>query len=164
MSSFASWGLTILGLAVVMTVAEMLLPNGKLRKVIRSVFASVTALCIITPLPSLLKGVGESIDNAVFDTSTSITDGEYLEYIADEKRSIVERGAEEYLKTHGITGVTVEVEFDDGGFAVKSARIDLSKFSNIGITENGEHINKSEIIGLIAEYLGVGKEAIMTYG
>ncbi len=164
MSGFASWGLTILGLAVVMTIAEMLLPNGKLRKVIRSVFATVTALCIITPLPSLLKGVGESFDNAIFDTSESITDDDYLEYIDGEKRNIIERGAVKYLEERGIRDVAVEVVLDDSGFGVESARVDFSKFSNIGITENGEHINKSEIIGLIAEYLGVGKEAIMTYG
>ena len=164
MSGFASWGLTILGLAVVMTIAEMLLPNGKLRKVIRSVFATVTALCIITPLPSLFKSAGDKIDGLVFDTSVSITDDDYIAFVDGEKRSLIERGAVDYLESHGVKNVGVEVELDGGGFGVKSARIDLSEFSNIGITENGEHINKSEIIGMIAEYFGIGKEAIMTYG
>ena len=164
MSSFASWGLTILGLAVVMTLAEMLLPSGKLRKVIRSVFATVTALCIITPLPSLLKDAGKKIDSITFGTESTVTDGEYLEFIDGEKRNLIERGAVDYLESRGIKNVGVKVELDSSGFGVRSAVVDFSKFSNIGITENGEHINKSEIIGLIAEYLGIGKEAIMTYG
>ncbi|MCH5160503.1 MAG: hypothetical protein J1G04_00580 [Clostridiales bacterium] len=164
MSSFASWGLTILGLAVVMTIAEMLLPSGKLKRVIRSVFATITALCIITPIPTLLKSLGAKIDGITFDKDIDITDSEYLDYIDGRKKSIIERGAIEYLATKGIEGVNIEVELDSSGYGVKCARVDFSKFPNIGITQDGEHINKSEIILLIAEYFGVGKEAIMTYG
>ncbi len=155
MSSFAAWGLTVLGLAVVTTVAEMLLPHGKTRKVIRSVFATVTALVIVTPLPGLLKS-GFEFD---FDSSVE-TDETYLEYIENAKKAMIIDGAEAYLKSKGIDGgYELDVELSD--FSVKSVYI---KFSENGMTANGEHINKSEIIGLIADYFDIGEEAIMAYG
>ncbi len=156
MNSFAAWGLTVLGLATVTTVAEMLLPQGKLRKVVRSVVATVTALVIVTPLPSLLKN-GFDFD---FAADAVETDADYLDYVENAKNEIIAKSVCDHLKSKGYgSGYTLTVETD--GYDVKSVTIN---FSQSGITENGEHINKSEIIELIADYLRIGEEAIMTYG
>lgn len=156
MSAFAAWGLTVLGLAIVTTVAEMLLPQGKTRKVIRSVFATVAVLVIITPVPKLLKS-GISFD---FDSDNIATDDKYIDYISGIKQDVVIDSAYKYLKENGYDGVCeLSVELD--GWSVKSVTVEFKK---TGITENGVHINKSEIIGLIADYFGVGEEAVMTYG
>ena len=85
MSAFAAWGLTILGLAVVTTIAEMLLPQGKTRTVIRSVFATVAVLVIVTPLPKLLKS-GFDLD---FSGEDIVSDEKYLDYISGVKANIV---------------------------------------------------------------------------
>lgn len=157
MNGFAAWGLTILGLAVVMTVAEMLLPSGKLRKVIRSVFATVTVFVVVTPLPALFKG--GSLD---FSGGGSVeTDGSYIEYVEKTKKNIILRAATEYLSGKGYKdGYELDIELGSN-WEVKTVTV---KFTNFGIMENGEHINKSEFIELTAEYFGVGKEAVMTYG
>lgn len=156
MSSFAAWGITVLGLATVTTVAEMLLPHGKLRKVIRSVFATVTAFVIITPLPTLIKN-GADFD---FSSDTVTVDGQYIEYIDGVRGQMLASSCVEYLKSKGYDGgYTLSVESED--YKVKKARVD---FSYSGMTENGGHINKSEIVELIADYFGISKEAIMTYG
>ena len=158
MSSFAAWGLTILGLAVTTTIAEMLLPQGKTRKVIRSCIATVTVLLIVTPLPQMLKS---GFDFDFFGGGGIETDGKYIEYVDDAKRKMIEQSVEEYLRQSGYDGVIVSVELGDGGFTAKSASI---KFDETGITENDAHIHKSEIIKLVAEYLRLGEEAVMTYG
>ncbi len=155
MSSFAAWGLTVLGLATVTTVAEMLLPQGKTRKVIRSVFASLTALVMITPVPSLIKN-GVDFD---FVNDSVTTDAQYLEYVESQKARLLSSAAENYLKNNGYEGVNINVELD--GFKVKKA---IVEFDRTGMTDNDGHINKSEIIGLIADYFDIGKEAVMTYG
>lgn len=156
MSAFAAWGLTVLGLAIVTTVAEMLLPHGKTRKVIRSVFAAVAVLVIITPIPGLLKS-GVNMD---LGSEGIATDDKYLDYISDVKKNVVVDSAYKYLKDKGYDGVCeLSVELD--GWSVKSVVVEFEK---TGITENGVHINKSEIIGLIADYFGIGEEAVMTYG
>lgn len=157
MSGFAAWGLTLLGLAVVTTIAEMLLPQGKTRKVIRSVAATIAVLVIVTPLPNLIKNGFD------FDFSAGegvVTDDKYLEYVDGLKSDIIEQAVMSYLKSEGYTdGFTVDVKMD--GWQAKSATVN---FFNSGITEEGKHINKSEIIRLIAEYLRIGEEAVMAYG
>lgn len=156
MNSFAAWGLTILGLAVVTTIAEMLLPKGKTRNVIRSVAATVAVFVIVTPLPNLLKS-GLDFE---FPSDSVELDGEYLEYTDGFKRKTVERAAMAYLAEKGYTdGFTLTVELD--GWSVKSATLN---FSDSGMPENTEHIHKSEIIKLVADYFGIGEEAIMSYG
>ncbi len=145
-----------MGLAIVTTVAEMLLPQGKTRKVIRSVFATVTVFAIITPLPTLLKK-GVDFD---FSSDTVVTDSDYLEYVNDVREELLEKSVTEYLVGKGHTsGYKIKVVAD--GYTVKSVTVEFDKF---GITENGEHINKSEIIKLIADFFDVGEEAVMSYG
>lgn len=156
MSSFAAWGLTILGIAVITTVAEMFLPQGKTKKVIRSVFAVVTVLAIITPLPTLLKnGFGASLGENGVEMDES-----YLQYVEEAKKQMLIGSVEKHLKENGHSG-GYSIDLDADGWTVKSVRI---KFDEPGITEKGEHINKNEIIKLVADYFDIGREAIMTYG
>lgn len=157
MSAFAGWGLSILGIAIIATIAEMLLPQGKMKSAIRYVVATVTALVIVTPIPSLLKN-GFDFDFA-FD-GEAVTDAEYIEYVDGVKKRLIESSAEEYLESLGYRGIKITVELD-GEWNVGSTSIDFSKTV---MTGNGEHINKSEIIRLVADYLRIGEEAIMTYG
>lgn len=156
MSGFLSWGLTILGFAVVATVAEMLLPKGKTKNAIRSVFAVVTTLVIVTPLPTLLKS-GFSDFAPSYEVKT---DEDYLAYNESAKKEMIISSCKKFLKANGHGGgFSIDVTVD--GWSVKTASV---KFDESIITQNGEHINKSEIIRLIAEYFGIGREAIMTYG
>ena len=155
MSSFAAWGLTILGIAMVSTVAEMLLPQGKTRKVVRSVFATVAALTVITPLPMLIKN-GINFD---FTSDAVHTDGSYIDYVGSVKEKLVAESLHEHLKANGYD-VEVEVKLD-GAWNAVSATIN---FEGLGITENIGHINKKEVIKLVAEFLNIGEEAVRTYG
>ncbi len=83
-----------------------------------------------------------------------------MEYTDGLKRKTVERAAIAYLAEKGYKeGFTLTVELD--GWSVKSATLN---FSDLGMPENTEHINKSEIIKLVADYFGIGEEAIMSYG
>ena len=157
MKSFAAWGLTILAMAIITTVAEMLLPKGKTKNVIRSVVATVTVLTIITPIPSLIKGEFLSFD---FETGGVTTDASYLEYVDGLKKSTIEKSVTDYLEEHGYNGIKVKVELQ-GEWGIKSVTID---FSQSGITDKDAHIHKSEIIKLVADRLQIDEEAIMTYG
>ncbi|MDE7406106.1 MAG: stage III sporulation protein AF [Clostridiales bacterium] len=155
MSSFAAWGLTLLGLAVICTIAEMLLPQGKTRGVIRSVMATIAVLVIVTPLPNLIKN-GFDFD---LTEDTIKLDAEYIKYSDDKRGEYSARAAELYLNQNGYDGIEVSVQMD--GYKVKSV---TAKISDSGIMQNGEHINNSEIKKLLAEYFGIEKEAVMAYG
>lgn len=156
MSSVAAWGLSLLGIAVITTVAEMLLPNGKTRKVICSVAATVAVLVIVTPIPSLLKN-GFDVN---FEWSDVPTDDAYLSYVEGYKSDVVESAVKQYLREKGYDDeLEIKVELD--GFAVKSARINFVESSMTGADA---HIHKKEIVKLVAEFFGIGEEAVMFYG
>ncbi|MCH5155551.1 MAG: stage III sporulation protein AF [Clostridiales bacterium] len=155
MSSFAAWGLTLLGLAVICTIAELLLPHGKTRGVIRSVMATVAVLVIVTPLPNLLKN-GFDFD---FTEDTVKLDTEYIEYTTQKRGEILARAAEVYLAQSGYDGIEVSVTMD--GYKVKSVS---AKIVHSSIKPDDTHINNSEIKKLLAEYFGIEKEAVMAYG
>ena len=155
MSSFAAWGLTLLGLAVICTIAEMLLPQGKTRGVIRSVMATLAVLVIVTPLPNLINN-GFDFD---FIEGTVKLDTDYIKYSDDKRGEYSARAAELYLSQNGYDGIDVSVQMD--GYKVKSV---TAKITDSSIMQNGEHINNSEIKKLLAEYFGIEKEAVMAYG
>ena len=158
MKSFAAWGLTILGIAVITTIAEMLLPKGKTRNVICSVSATVAVLVIITPLPDLF-GNGFNFDLATGGAESAV-DTSYLQYTDGIKSDILADGAVRYVRSNGHDeNFSVSVTLD--GWTVKSAVIN---FYNTGITAGCPHIHKSEIIKLVADYFGIGEEAVMSYG
>lgn len=155
MSSFAAWGLTLLGLAVICTVAEMLLPHGKTRAVIRSVMATIAVLVIVTPLPSLINN-GFDFD---FTGDAVNIDNEYVSYSDSLRAKALASSAERYLKQNGYDGIEVSVEMN--GYDIKTVSI---KIADSGIMQNGTHINNSEIKKMLAEYFGIEKEAVMAYG
>lgn len=155
MSSFAAWGLTLLGLAVICTIAEMLLPHGKTRGVIRSVMATIAVLVIVTPLPNLINN-GFDFD---FTADTVHLDTSYIDYSEKKRGEYLAFAAQNYLSDNGYDGVEVTVAMD--GYDVKSVSYKITKS---GIKPNDPHINKNEIEKLLAEYFGIEKEAVMTYG
>ena len=155
MSSFAAWGLTLLGLAVICTIAEMLLPHGKTRGVIRSVMATVAVLVIVTPLPSLINN-GFDFD---FTADTVGLDEDYISYSEQKRGEYLAAAANSYLTARGFDGIEVIVFMD--GYNIKSVSYKITKS---GIMQNGTHINKKEIENLLAEYFGIEKEAVMAYG
>lgn len=157
MTAFAAWGLCLLGIAVITTVSEMLLPSGRLQKVIRSVTATVALLAVVTPMPQLFKSWGISVDGG---QSAVTTDGEYIEYVNGLTADIIAKNASEYIRSLGYgEQFTLSVTLD--GYRVKSARVD---FSENGITGDNAHIHKKEIVKSVAEYFSIDVEAVMSYG
>ncbi len=157
MNGFAAWGLTILGLAVVTTIAEMLLPKGKTRKAICSVAATVAVLVIVTPIPKLLKN---GIDLDFGDGTDVAVDGDYIDYVDGIKAELIGESAVQYIAGKGYTEkISISVELD--GWNVKSACVN---FVDFGMPGGDAHIHKSEIIKLVADYFGIGEEAVMSYG
>ncbi len=156
MNAFAAWGLTILGLAIITTIAEMLLPQGRTRNVIRSVAATVATLVIVTPLPSLLRS-GFDFE---FSGDEVTVDSDYLAYIDGVKANTFASAAKEHLKSKGLDGdYKIEVTVD--GFYVKSVKVN---FADSIMNGNITNINKSEIIKSIADYFDIDEEAVMAYG
>ena len=151
MNSLATWVLSILGIVLVGTLVDLLLTKSRLKSVIRSVFATITVLVVVTPLPKL-------VSTGSFDLDADITDGEFLTYASDLKIGVLERAVERALAAQGIEA-TVEIEGTaDTDIAIERVTINLSAD---GIQDENEHINKYDSVRrLAADYLNVEEDRI----
>ena len=55
MTFISGWIMSILGIVVLGTTVDLLMTKSRMKNIIRSVFATVSVLVIITPLPSLIR-------------------------------------------------------------------------------------------------------------
>lgn len=153
MSGVVTWALSILGIALLGMLVDLLLTKSRLKPYIRSVFAVITALVVVTPLPGLLRAGGN------VDWKIDLTDTNFLEYASDLKVHALERAVERALLEQ--EGVRADVKIEgraDKDIEIISVYVDLSQS---GITDNPEHIYKYDSVkASTAKYLGIDKEKV----
>lgn len=161
MKFFSGWILSILGIVIIGAVIDLILPSGRMNKYIKSVFAAVTALVIILPLPNLVKN-GCSTEGFIFNDNLQLQEN-YLDYVAKIKSNSMIKGLKETLKNDGITlgDVTIEGDFTLPSPILNKVKINLSQVVIVG---QSEHIHKYELIqDKVSQYLSVSKEIIYCY-
>lgn len=161
MSALGGWILSILGVAVIGAVADLVLPSGRMNKFVKSVFAAVTVLLIVLPLPSLLQN-GCDKGKFLLNEDVPLQD-DYLAYTASVKKEKLVQGLRAALESDGITLGDVEI---DGDFSasvprVEKVRINLSQVVMRGQTE---HIHKYTTVRTkVAAYLTIDEDAVELY-
>lgn len=161
MNTLGAWILSILGIVIIGAVIDLVLPSGKMNKYIKSIFAAVTILVIVLPLPNLLKN-GCDADNFIINPDIKF-DENYLDYSENIKKNHVIKGLRAALQQDGITLGEVSVSGDFSGAApvISEVKINLSQVVIVG---QSEHINKYELIrSKVSQYLSLDKDAIVIY-
>ena len=161
MSAISAWIMSILGIVIIGTLIDLILPSGRISKYIKSIFATVTVLVIVVPIPNLIKNnFNPSGGNLI--TPEFTLDENYLAYTDKVKMRYLAKGLEEKLAEDGLHNVSVEIDgkFGDGNSPV----INLVKVNlqNLVIDEDIRHINKYELIrDLVTTYLNVERGAVI---
>ncbi len=154
-----SYIIGILAVVILGIIADLMLSGKRMGKFVRGVFAALTILIIIAPLPGLIKG-GTWGEVDLFGSAA--IDEEYLSYASQLKAKALQNGVESALSESGYRGTEVKIDVEFGTEAViKRVKVNLSKMVMDG---NVSHINKYEAVEkLTCEYLGVDKEVIEIY-
>jgi len=163
MSTITGWLIGILSVVLLGTVADLLLSESKTGKYIRSVFAAVTVLVIILPIPSLVQN-GFRFDSGFIIQNELVLDENYLSYANRVKLAYLARGVEEQLRQDGVLNVSVAIE---GTVSPQDIKIQLVRlnFKNAVIDEKTRHIYEYERVKqLVAEYLKIEKGRIIVDG
>lgn len=161
MNVFAGWILSILGVAILGSVIDLVLPSGRMNKYIKSVFASVGVLILVLPLPNLFKN-GCRTDYKLGDDI--LLQENYLQSVAEIKKQAIVKGLKESLQADGITLGEVNIEGDFSGSVpvIYEVKINLSQVVMDGQTE---HINKYQPIAeKVSAALAIDKECVHFYG
>ena len=143
MTFISGWIMSILGIVVLGTTVDLLMTKSRMKNIIRSVFATVSVLVIITPLPSLIRN---GVDISFSDMLGQIElDTNFLDYADKMKIHTMKAAIESALENDGISGVKVELtaEVHDNEITVQRVVIDLS---DSVIKDNLANINKYEFI------------------
>lgn len=155
LTAFGSWATSILAVAVIGAVGDLLLPEGKIRNAVRAFFAVLTALIVITPIPKLFKSGQFSFD---FSPDSIELDESYLQFNQEKHAELLENYLQTRLKADGYGDVVCEITMKDS-FTAKNVVI---KSWKLGIDENLSHIDKYDLTKAIAEYLNI-EEGCVTH-
>lgn len=161
MNAISAWIMSILGIVIIGTLIDLILPSGRISKYIKSIFATVTVLVIVTPIPSLIRN-NFNVENGGLIAPEFTLDENYLAYADKVKMRYLSKGVEEKLAEDGFRGVSVEIDgkFDENNsLVINFVKVNLQ---NLVIDEDKQHINKYELIrDSVTKYLNVEKGAVM---
>ncbi len=161
MNAISAWIMSILGIVIIGTLIDLILPSGRISKYIKSIFATVTVLVIVTPIPSLIKN-NFNVENGNLIAPEFTLDENYIAFADGIKMRYLAKGVEEKLAEDGLRGVSVEIDgkFDNNNsLIINFVKVNLQ---NLVIDEDKQHINKYELIrDSVTKYLNVEKGAVI---
>lgn len=159
--NLSSWVLTIVGMVVLSVVGDIILPQGKIAKTVKGIFAFITVLVIASPLPKLFNGS--------FEVFSPLTDEKHM-FDEQISQTIYQMRVEQtcsHIETMlGYRGVdnpeiTIISENKDTFLEIEKIIINLD---NAVIKEVDGNIIKTEtIIQVVAESAGVAEEKVVVY-
>ena len=160
MNPIMGWVIGILAVVILGVVVDLLMGQTKMGKYVRSVFAAVTVLVIVLPLPSLFQN-GCSIDGNFVIESPIDLDENFLQFTSRVKLNHLARGVELQLAQHNINGARVTL---DGTATVQEISVQRAtvNLQNAVIEPQDPHINVIEWISrLVAQYLHIEQARVV---
>lgn len=148
------WLLSIVGIAFLGVLIDILYPSGKTGAFCKSIFGIISMLVILGPL----------FDIKIGDSDSVTIDSDMWDSINDIKINVMCDSARERLRLKGIDGVDVELvtKMEDNEIVIENVYIDTT---NLVLTENITNINKYEVVSReVGEIFDISTERIIVYG
>ena len=159
MGSFSGWILSIAGVALVGVLIDIILPNGKIQKYIKSVFAFTMVLVIILPLPTLLK---REVDiEGIINKNEIILQTDYIYQLNRDRLDDLQNDIEQAIEEQGLAHVSIAISADifTTNLQIEAVFVDTT---NMVIIAQDKHINTNDIIkNAILSKVNIKKEQII---
>ena len=142
-----TWILSIIGTVILITIAELLLPSGRMKNVTRSIFGVLVMIVILKPLPSI-KNSDWQLD---FDLSENT---HFLDQVNERKVAALQERGISLLRQNGydLTSVVLNGNWTDGEYMIETV-----------IVYADQNLDDTVIKGLASLY-GIDPGRILTYG
>jgi len=153
----SSWILSIIGIVFISIIMEIILPNGKTNKFIKSIFSVFLLFIFISPIKDLIH----KFSNTTFNEDNIKIDENFLYDINLAKNESNQILIQNRLKNKGIEGVNVVIcnNLQNYDYSIEKIYIDIT---NLVITDKNQHINKYEVItNTILELINIEKDKIV---
>ena len=161
MTAFYGWLLSILGVVFLSVFVDIVLPDGKTNKYVKSIFAFIIILIIISPLAKL-KDSDTNFDDFLENPSISIDE----DYIYNINSMRIDKLAESIIKTAeevGLKGIDVQIMSDMSNLEFNIQKVNIF-LENLVIDESVSHIDKYQtLVDIVNAYIKVSREDVVFY-
>ena len=157
------WIFSVCAISLITITISIILPQGKLGRFIKNIFAVLIMLVILQPI------VKFDFDEIVFSPLEGKNDilyqKDYIDYVNNKKVQFLEDDFENTIKQLGVNDATVEILYDycnEYEFKVKKVYVNLE---NAVIVSDIEHIDIiEEIKDKLASHFLVDKNVVVVNG
>lgn len=162
MSGISAYLLSIVGVVILLVIIDLILPDSKISKYIKSIAAVFVVAVIASPIVKLV--------NSNWDWHSLFVGGEYqideniLNNINQQNIEVLEDEITNYLTEQGFEGVEVMVSanFTENELKISYIYVNLC---DLVINENLEHIDYyTKIKELITQQINIEGDKIIIYG
>ncbi|MBQ7977294.1 MAG: stage III sporulation protein AF [Clostridia bacterium] len=161
MSELGVYLLSVVGVVFLLVIIELVLPDSKISKYIRSIFAIFIVVVIIAPVAKLIKNDWD-FNSIIMDFNYELNQN-YLDSVNAQNISLLERELEAVInKEYKGAKVSISANFSGGEEKISYIFVDLS---DLVINENNEHINYyTAIKELVRKQIDIDDERVVVYG
>lgn len=156
------WIYSIIAIILLTTIITIIVPDGKLGKMIKGIFSLIVMLVIISPILSF-----SSLNNEDFFSNYSVENNiqdTFLNFINDNKTQSIQNDIIISFEEIGVKNAIVDLDYDysdDYVFSIKNAKIYLN---NTVIKSNKEHILViEELINIVKSKTNLLRKDIYIY-
>lgn len=151
--------ISILGVAVLGIIIDIIMPNGSINKYIKSIYSIFIVAVIIGPLINLISRK----DNIDLIYKDYLVDEKIINYINEYKVNSIENNIKYQLKEEGFDGIDILIEYstENNELILNFCKVNLT---NLEISADKQHINNYEFITeIVKKYTGLIDEEIIIY-
>lgn len=149
--------LSILGIVIAGIFIDIIVPNGKINKYIKSIYSIFVVAVLLSPLINFLnKNHDFTVKYKDYELNT-----ELINYIHSMRVKAMETNLENYLGAEGFKNIHIELTFSskNNEISYNSCKISLK---NLVIEKDKQHINKYEFIKeVVKENTNLSNEEII---
>ena len=162
MSAISMYLLSIVGVVFLIVIVDLILPDSKISKYIKSIAAVFVVAVIASPIINLVNSNWDW--KSLFVNSEYQVDENVLNNINQQNIEVLEKELVEYLETHSIKGVEIMIS---ASFTNNEPKINYIyvNLCDLVINENLEHIDYyTKIKELITQQINIEGDKIIIYG
>lgn len=150
---------TIIGVALISILIEVVLPSGKMSKFIKAMNSFIVVIMLIMPVINYLNS-DFNITDFINNGNVQI-DKDFLEATNKEIYLELEKSIEAQVENIGYKNVKIQIDYvlQDVSVSVECVKVDIS---SVKINPNSFHLDiKKEIVNIIISYLNISESKII---
>lgn len=157
--SLSGYALSVFTIIIISAIADMLLPEGKLRKTAKTVFSLIITLTLISPIIKLVKG---DVNIGLPEYEQIQIDSAFVDYVNYISKTDYEKLIFDTLEFNNIENVkSVACDIDDKSKLIKIIEIIYDKD---GISGEDLHKYISEVKSILVDAFNVSEEVVSVSG